>query len=96
HFFFTIYRNQCVKTKNKMSNTQQVVICGVQSGKLLSNLSALLSFVSTEELLASLPQEHLLFERFSASYERSVNKDRLRKLESYVLKSVLNNTPLDV
>ncbi|HCE3379001.1 TPA: hypothetical protein NKP43_001324 [Vibrio parahaemolyticus] len=79
-----------------MSNTQQVVICGVQSGKLLSNLSALLSFVSTEELLASLPQEHLLFERFSASYERSVNKDRLRKLESYVLKSVLNNTPLDV
>ncbi|HCM0971101.1 TPA: hypothetical protein N2836_000635 [Vibrio parahaemolyticus] len=79
-----------------MSNTQQVVICGVQSGKLLSNLSALLSFVSTEELLASLPQEHLLFERFSASYERSVNKDRLRKLESYVLKSVLNKTPLDV
>lgn len=79
-----------------MSNTHQVVICGVQSGKVLSNLSALLSFVSTEELLASLPQEHLLFERFSASYERSVNKDRLRKLESYVLKSVLNNTPLDV
>ncbi|HCH0810774.1 TPA: hypothetical protein NKO90_000446 [Vibrio parahaemolyticus] len=79
-----------------MSNTHQVVICGVQSGKVLSNLSALLSFVSTEELLASLPQEHLLFERFSANYERSVNKDRLRKLESYVLKSVLNNTPLDV
>ncbi|MEZ9170356.1 hypothetical protein AB4122_02700 [Vibrio cyclitrophicus] len=78
-----------------MRNAHQVVISGVQSGKTLSNLSALLSFISIEELLASLPQEHLLLERFSANYERSVNKDRIRKLENHFLKSVLNNSPLD-
>ncbi|WP_059018468.1 hypothetical protein [Vibrio coralliirubri] len=79
-----------------MSNTHQIVICGVQSGKTLSHLSALLSFISAEELLASLPQEHLFLERFSANYERSINKDRLLKLEQHFLKSVLNNTPIDV
>ncbi|CDT79419.1 conserved hypothetical protein [Vibrio coralliirubri] len=79
-----------------MKNTHLVVTSGLQSGKTLSNFSALLSFISAEELLASLPQEHLLLDRFSASYERSVNKDRIRKLESHYLKSVLNNSPLDV
>ncbi|MFS1914232.1 hypothetical protein [Vibrio sp. 10N.286.48.B7] len=79
-----------------MSNAHQMVICGVQSGKTLSHLSAILSFISAEELLASLPQEHLFFEQFSASYERSVNKDRLCKLEQQFLKSVLNKTPIDV
>ncbi|MGF1826416.1 hypothetical protein L4D17_21100 [Vibrio splendidus] len=79
-----------------MSNTHQTVVYGVQSDKTLSHLSALLSFISAEELLASLPQEHLFLERFSATYERSVNKDRLRKLEQHFLKNLLNNTPIDV
>lgn len=79
-----------------MSNTHQIVISGIQSGTTLSHLSALISFISAEELLASLPQEHFFLERFSATYERSVNRDRLRKLEQYFLKGLLNNTPIDV
>lgn len=79
-----------------MSNTHLVVISGVQSGKSLNYLSATLSFINTEKLLASLPQEHLFLERFSANYERSINKYRLRKLEQYFIKSILHNTPIDV
>ncbi|WP_232733505.1 DNA sulfur modification protein DndB [Vibrio sp. HA2012] len=62
---------------------------------MLGGLSLLQSYISVEELLTTLPQEHLLLDRFAANYERSVNKERLSKIENYFLKSVLENTPFD-
>ncbi|WP_413283907.1 hypothetical protein [Vibrio sp. MA40-2] len=79
-----------------MRNSGELIINGIQSANLLGGLSLLQSCISVEELLTSLPQEHLLLEQFSANYERSVNKERLSKLENYFLESVINDTPLDV
>ncbi len=44
----------------------------------------------------SLPQDHLLLDRFATSYERSVNKERLLKLKAYLLESATMNTPLAI
>ncbi|MGL0821447.1 hypothetical protein [Vibrio vulnificus] len=43
-----------------------------------------------------LPQEHLMWEHFSASYERSVNKERLSKLITYYQKNIINNKPFEM
>lgn len=79
-----------------MRNSGELIINGIQSTNLLGGLSLLQSYISVEVLLTYLPQDHLLLEKFSANYERSVNKERLSKLENYFLKSVINNTPLDI
>ncbi|WP_210472266.1 hypothetical protein [Vibrio crassostreae] len=79
-----------------MRNADELIISGIQSSNILGGVSLLQGFISIEELLNSLPREHLLLEHFSASYERSVNKERLSRLESYYLKGIVNNTPFDV
>lgn len=79
-----------------MINTDELIISGIQSTNILGDLSLLQSCINIEELLLSIPQEHLMWERFSASYERSVNKERLNKLENYYLKSLIDNTPFDI
>lgn len=90
-----ISRNQCVKTKNKMRNTEKQNLTGISSSNLLGGLSLLQTYISIGELLNSLPQENLL-ERFVTNYERSANKESLRKLEEYYLKSLVDNTTTDM
>ncbi|HHX8446789.1 TPA: hypothetical protein ACVO1C_003146 [Vibrio diabolicus] len=77
-----------------MRSTTEVVRTGIYSDKLLGGLSMLQCYVSIKELMDSLPQEHLLLDRFATSYERSVNKERLLKLKAHLLESVTMNTPL--
>lgn len=79
-----------------MRNADDLMLIGIQSTNMLGGLSLLQSCISIEELFTLLPQEHLLLEQFSASYSRSVNKERLSKLENYYRKSVMNNTPFDI
>ncbi|ASG04256.1 hypothetical protein [Vibrio anguillarum] len=79
-----------------MRNADDLMLIGIQSTHMLGGLSLLQSCISIEELLALLPQEHLLLERFSASYGRSVNRERLCQIENYYLKSVIDNTPFDI
>jgi len=76
-----------------MRNTVEVERTGISSDNLLGGLSALQCFTSIEELLDSLPQEHLLLDRFASSYERSVNREKLLQLEDYFLKSVVEGKP---
>ncbi|NAW97455.1 MULTISPECIES: hypothetical protein [unclassified Vibrio] len=77
-----------------MRSTAEVVRTGIYSDKLLGGLSMLQCYVSIKELMDSLPQEHLLLDRFATSYERSVNKERLLKLKAHLLESATMNTPL--
>ncbi|EMK3317947.1 TPA: hypothetical protein I7759_14570 [Vibrio vulnificus] len=76
-----------------MRSTVEVERTGISSDNLLGGLSALQCFTSIEELLDSLPQEHLLLDRFASSYERSVNREKLLQLEDYFLKSVVEGKP---
>lgn len=78
-----------------MRNTDELILNGIQSANMLGDLSLFQSCINIEDLLASLPQEHLLLELFSASYERSANKERLSKLKNYYLKNVINNISFD-
>jgi len=73
-----------------MRSTVEVERTGISSDNLLGGLSALQCFTSIEELLDSLPEEHLLLDLFASSYERSVNKEKLFQLEDYFFKSLLN------
>ncbi|EHI9302107.1 hypothetical protein ACSTJ6_02725 [Vibrio parahaemolyticus] len=79
-----------------MRSTAEVIRTGIYSDKLLGGLSMLQCYVSIEELMNSLPQEHLLLDRFATSYERSVNKERLLKLKAHLLESATMNTPLAI
>ena len=78
-----------------MRNTDELILNGIQSANTLGGLLLLQSYVSIEDLFACLPQEHLLLEQFSENYGRSVNKERLTKLESYYLKNLVDNTPFN-
>lgn len=78
-----------------MRNINKLIRSGIQSSNVLGGLSLLQCYITVEELLTTLPQEHLLLDRFSANYERSVNKERLSKIENYFVKSVLENAPFD-
>ncbi|MFA0226200.1 hypothetical protein AB4483_19245 [Vibrio splendidus] len=79
-----------------MRNADEIIINGIQSANLFGGLSLLQTFASIETLLASLPNEHLLFELFSTSYERSVNKAKISKLENYYYKSLIEDAPFDI
>lgn len=79
-----------------MKSTHERTLVGYQSTKILGGLTLLQSSSSIEHVYEFLPQEHLMWENFSASYERSINKERLSKLTSYYQKSVINNTSFDV
>ncbi|HCG6887082.1 TPA: hypothetical protein NJ292_000927 [Vibrio parahaemolyticus] len=79
-----------------MRSTDERTLVGYQSTKTLGNVVLLQSSSSVKDLYEFLPKEHLMWENFSASYERSVNKERLRKLTNYYQKSVINNTPFDI
>lgn len=78
-----------------MRNTEKQNLTGISSSNLLGGLSLLQTYISIGELLNSLPQENLL-ERFVTNYERSANKESLRKLEEYYLKSLVDNTTTDM
>ncbi|EGQ7684916.1 TPA: hypothetical protein ACMDX1_003717 [Vibrio parahaemolyticus] len=73
-----------------MRSTVEVIRTGILSNNLHGDLSILQCYVSIEELMNSLPHDHLLLDRFASSYERSVNKEKLLQLEDYFFKSILN------
>ncbi|MFZ3489940.1 hypothetical protein [Vibrio harveyi] len=77
-----------------MRSTAEVIRTGIYSDKLLGGLSVLQCYISIKELMDSLPQDHLLLDRFATSYERSVNKERLLKLKEHLLDSVKRSIPL--
>lgn len=77
-----------------MRSTVEVIRTGIYSDKLLGGLSVLQCYISIKELIDSLPQDHLLLDRFATSYERSVNKERLLKLKEHLLDSVERSIPL--
>ncbi|PMG71410.1 hypothetical protein BCU85_05515 [Vibrio lentus] len=79
-----------------MKSTDERTLVGYQSTKLLGGLALLQSSSSIEHLYGLLPNEHLMWEHLSASYERSVNKERLSKLVSYFQRGVVNNVPFDI
>ncbi|MBE4398839.1 hypothetical protein CGJ62_22360 [Vibrio parahaemolyticus] len=79
-----------------MRNADELIQSGILSANVFGGLSLFQGYTSIELLLNSLPQEHLLLDRFSASYGRSVNLERLSKLENYYSKSVVENTPFDI
>ncbi|TKF99559.1 hypothetical protein [Vibrio sp. F13] len=79
-----------------MRSTDERTLVGYQSTKLLGGLALLQSSLSIERLDEFLPSEHLMWDHFSASYERSVNKERLRKLTSYYQRSVINDMHFDI
>lgn len=78
-----------------MRNTDEIIFNGIKSTNMLGGLSLLQSYMNVDELLASLPKEHLLLEQFSTNYSRSINKENLNKLENYYRKCLIDNTPFD-
>lgn len=79
-----------------MRSTDERTLVGYQSTKILGGLTLLQSSTSIEHMYEYLPQEHLMWENFSASYERSVNKERLSKLITYYQRNIINNTPFEI
>lgn len=79
-----------------MRNTSRQILSGINSSNGSGSFLLFQASITVKELLDSLPCEHLLLERFAASYERSVNKQRLNRLEDYYLRSLSDNTPLNV
>ncbi|MDP2557071.1 hypothetical protein Q8W15_06340 [Photobacterium damselae subsp. piscicida] len=79
-----------------MRSTDERTLVGYQSTKILGGLTLLQSSSSIEHMYEYLPQEHLMWEHFSASYERSVNKERLSKLITYYQRNIISNTPFEM
>lgn len=79
-----------------MRSTDERTLVGLQSTKILGGLTLLQSCSSIDHMYELLPQEHLMWEHFSASYERSVNKERLSKLITYYQKNIINNMPFEM
>ena len=48
-----------------MRSTVEVIRTGIYSDKLLGGLSVLQCYISIKELIDSLPQDHLLLDRFA-------------------------------
>lgn len=93
-FFFMIFRNQYVN-ESKMKDADELVITGIQSTNMLGEISLIQSCLNVERLLQLLPLEHLMWDRFSTSYERSVNRSRLSSLQNHFNKSVVGNVPFE-
>ncbi|MCV3264728.1 hypothetical protein OGZ01_28645 [Vibrio harveyi] len=79
-----------------MRSAGERTLVGYQSTKLLGGLALLQSSSSIERMYEFLPKEHLMWEYFSASYERSVNKERLSKLIAYYQRNIVNNTAFEM
>lgn len=79
-----------------MRSAGEKTLVGYQSTKLLGGLALLQSSSSIERMYEFLPKEHLMWEHFSASYERSVNKERLNKLITYYQRNIVNNTAFEM
>ena len=77
-----------------MRSTAEVIRTGIYSDKFFGGVSILQCYVSVDELMVSLPQDHLLLDRFATSYERSLNRERLLQLKTHLQESTINNIPL--
>ncbi|MCS0112861.1 hypothetical protein NDJ00_01405 [Vibrio parahaemolyticus] len=77
-----------------MRSTVEVIRTGIYSDKFFGEVSILQCYVSIDELMMSLPQDHLLLDRFATSYERSLNRERLLQLKTQLQESTINNIPL--
>lgn len=77
-----------------MRSTVEVIRTGIYSDKFFGEVSILQCYVSIDELMMSLPQDHLLLDRFATSYERSLNRERLLQLKTHLQESTINNIPL--
>ncbi|MBY7729716.1 hypothetical protein JHW46_05020 [Vibrio splendidus] len=79
-----------------MASSDEKTLIGYQSTRLLGGLTLLQSSLSIVRLYDFLPHEHLMWECFSGSYERSINKERLGKLVSYYQRSVVDQVLFDI
>ncbi|WP_341665842.1 hypothetical protein [Vibrio sp.] len=77
-----------------MRSTVEVIRTGIYSDKFFGEVSILQCYVSVDELMMSLPQDHLLLDRFATSYERSLNKERLLQLKTHLQESTITSIPL--
>ncbi len=77
-----------MKRNNALARTG---VLSVQSG---GELNLLQCNLSAEELLSSLPNQHSLYDKFSASYRRSVTKERLEEFIEYYYQAAINASPI--